>query len=57
MTRKLDPEIKALKAVNRALKPLDARTRRRLLTWRVNYDAKRTDVVLPPFPEQSQGKP
>jgi hypothetical protein len=33
MTKKLDPEIKALRAVERALRPLDLRAKDRAVTW------------------------
>lgn len=52
MSKKLDPEIKALRAVERALAPLDDRAMKRGLEWvvarRLGIEAYR----LPRFPKR-----
>lgn len=48
MTKPLDPDIKAMRAINRALTDLpDDRAVRRVLTWTVARAAGARDVGLP----------
>jgi hypothetical protein len=51
MTKPLDPEIKALRAVHRALEDVNNDTRRRVLCWATAYYANLDWFSLPEFPE------
>ena len=44
--KRLDPEIKALRAMNRAMESLPPEARRRCLQWFVNYWCGRTDIRI-----------
>ena len=46
MTKALDPEIKALRALNRAMEDLPVDARRRCLQWFVNYWTGRSDITI-----------
>ncbi len=56
MTKPLDPELKALRAINRALNTLDLDQQRRALEWvlafRLNYPGYR----LPRLSEKTAGR-
>ena len=47
MTKRLAPEIKALRAINRALSSLDATQVRRCLEWRIAHDTGKSWFYLP----------
>jgi hypothetical protein len=49
MSKRLDPEIKAMRAVVRAMSPLDSAAEKRTLEWYVAHRANRTWVTLPNF--------
>jgi hypothetical protein len=44
--KKLDPEIKALRAMNHAMESLPPEARRRGLEWLVNYWCGRSDITI-----------
>jgi len=46
VTKPLDPEIKAMRALARALRPLDSRARRRAVTWLFAFDRNTTQDVV-----------
>ena len=47
MTKPLDPEMKAMRAVERALRPLDERAERRVLEFFAAHHTRRPWVRLP----------
>jgi hypothetical protein len=55
MTKPLDPEIKAMKAVVRAMAPLDTAAEKRSLEWYVAHRAGEPWVRLPQFVERVKG--
>lgn len=50
MTKRLDPEIKALRAINRALKPLTPQQVQRSLEWQLAQLYGKTWFYLPGLP-------
>ena len=46
MSKPLDPEIKALRALNRTMESLSPQARRRCLEWFVNYWTGRSDIRI-----------
>lgn len=58
MTKRLDPEIKALRAIQRALDPLSPEQRKRSLEWVTAKHSGKTWVSLPEFKDsQSEALP
>lgn len=50
MTKPLDPEIKSIRAINRALFRLPSSTQKRVLEWAVNWGMETYGYRLPAFP-------
>lgn len=60
MTKRLDPEIKALRAINRALEPLEPAQVQRSLEWKLAQLYGRTWFYLPGLPRitsNQEGRP
>lgn len=52
MTKPLDPDLKAIRAINRALNDLDLDAQRRVLNWVIAYRLQRPGYALPALSER-----